>query len=76
LRKQLKDLVDRIDPDDAAAVETVRRPVLQEIVLWEFGREFRQHPEFAPMLDRLEQTLAADPRAQERLSRLIRHLHR
>jgi len=76
LRKQLIDLLYGIDPNDDAAVETIRRPVLQEILLWEFGSDFRQHPEFAPMLDRLEQTLIADPRAQARLSRLIRQLHR
>lgn len=76
LRKQLIDLLDGIDPNDDAAVETIRRPVLQEILLWEFGSDFLQNPEFPPMLDRLEQTLIADPRAQARLSRLVRQLHR
>jgi hypothetical protein len=76
LRKQLKALADRIDPDDEAAVEAVRRPVLQEIVLWEFGSDFRQDPEFGPMMDGIEQAFLADPRSSERLCRLIRHLRK
>ena len=63
-----------IDPEDETAMHAVRRPLLQEIVLWEFGSDFRQDPEFGPMLDGIERAFAADPKAQERFSRLVRHL--
>lgn len=74
LRQRLAALLASTDPDDEQAAAGIRRPLLQEIVLWEFGSDFRRDPEFAPMLDGIEQAFVADPRSAERLSRLIRHL--
>lgn len=74
LRQRLRGLVASIDPEDEAAMHAVRRPLLQEIVLWEFGSDFHQDPEFGPMLDGIERTLTADPGAQARFSRLVHHL--
>ena len=74
LRQRLRGLVASIDPEDEAAVRAVRRPLLQAIVLWEFGSDFRQDPEFGPMLDGIERTLMADPAAHGRFSHLVRHL--
>jgi len=74
LRQRLTTLLASIDPDDEQAIATTRRPLLQEIVLWEFGSDFRQDPEFGPMLDGIERAFLADPGAQARFSRLIRHL--
>lgn len=76
LRLRLLDLVEPVDPDDAEAVAQIRRPFLKEIVLWEFGSDFRQDPEFGPMLDSLERTFEADPRMPVRLADLIRDLRR
>lgn len=76
LRSQLVGLVAPVDPDDPQMVARVRRPLLQAIVLWEFGSDFRQDPEFGPMLDTLERTLEADPRMPERLVALVRDLRR
>jgi hypothetical protein len=74
LRRRLKSLVAPIDLGDEAALRAVRRPLLQEIILWEFGGDFRQHPELASMLEKVEQTLDVDPQARERLVRMIRQL--
>ena len=76
LRSQLTGLVAPIDPDDPATIARVRRPLLQAIVLWEFGNDFRQNPEFGPMLDTLERTIDADPRLPGRLAELVRDLQR
>lgn len=76
LRSQLVDLVAPVDPDDPQMVARVRRPLLQAIVLWEFGSDFRQDPEFGPMLDTLERTFEADPRMPSRLAALVRDLRR
>lgn len=76
LRNQLVDLVAPVDPDDPQMVARVRRPLLQAIVLWEFGSDFRQDPEFGPMLDTLERTFEADPRMPNRLAALVRDLRR
>lgn len=76
LRSRLTDLVAPIDPDDPQTIAKVRRPLLQAIVLWEFGSDFRQDPEFGPMLDTLERTFEADPTMPRRLTDLIRDLRR
>lgn len=57
-------------------MRAIRRPLLQEIILWEFGSDFRQHPEFAGMVEEVDQALDVDPRARERLARLVRQLQK
>lgn len=76
LRQRLRGLVAPISPEDDAALQAIRRPLLQEIILWEFGGDFRQHPEFAGMLEKIEQTLDVDPRARVRLVRMVRQLQK
>lgn len=76
LHQQLQSLVGAVDPDDADAMRTLRRPVLQAVVLWEFGEGFRHHPEFGAMLEGIEATLEADPKAQARLVALVRQLRK
>lgn len=76
LRSQLTHLVAPIDPDDPQAVAKIRRPLLQAVVLWEFGSDFRQDPEFGPMLNTLERTFEADPTMPRRFTDLIRDLRR
>lgn len=74
LRMRLGDLVRGVDPDDSAGAAALRRPVLREILLWEFGADFRQHPEFASMLETIERTMSADPRFAGRFGDLLRQL--
>lgn len=69
-------MLDGLDIDDEQAVAKARRPVLQEIVLWEFGNDFRQHPEFAPMLETIERAFVTDPKAPARFAALVRDLKR
>lgn len=76
LRSRLADLVTRLDTEDREAVLASRRPVVQEILLWEFGADFRQHPEFGPMLDSIERAFDADSRFLARFTALIRDLQR
>lgn len=71
---RLGDLVRGVDPDDSAGAAALRRPVLREILLWEFGADFRQHPEFASMLETIERTMSADPRFAGRFGDLLRQL--
>lgn len=76
LRQKLSAMLDGLDIDDEQAVAKARRPVLQEIVLWEFGNDFRQHPEFAPMLETIERAFVTDPKAPARFAALVRDLKR
>lgn len=76
LRRRLVELAEHMDLEDEQALIKARRPLFQEIVLWEFGGDFRQHPEFGPMLDTIERAFDADPHAADRFGRLIRALRR
>lgn len=74
LRKRLRDAVQDVDLDDSEQTRAVRRPVLREIILWEFGEAFREHPEFSSMLDSIEGALDVDSAVGERLAALMRDL--
>lgn len=74
LRTRLQALVQALDPDDPADLRKARRGLVQEILLWEFGPEFRQDAEFAAMIDSVERALDTDPRSGERLQGLVRSL--
>jgi hypothetical protein len=70
------DVVRDVDLDDEEAVKASRRPVLREILLCEFGASFREHPEFLPMLDSIEQALEADETMPRRFVDLLRALRK
>jgi len=57
LRKQLAEIVQPVAIDDPAAVRAVRPQVVRAILLWEFGPELREHPEWQPMLEAITRTL-------------------
>lgn len=76
LRVRLTDLVGEIDLGDRQAVLQIRRPLLQEIVTWEFGTDIVRDPGYGRMIDAIEQAIDADPRMADRLRMLIRHLKR
>lgn len=76
LRRRLTALVIPINATDETALRAIRRPLLQEIILWEFGSDFRQHPEFAGMVEEVDHALDDDPMARERLIRLIHQLQK
>jgi hypothetical protein len=74
LRGRLAPLLRGVDVADETQLRALRRPVVREILLWEFGADFRQHAEFSPMLDAIEQALDADPAMPARFAELVRHL--
>ena len=74
LRVQLASLVKDIALDDAEAMRKVRPQLVKAILLWEFGANLREHPEWKPMMDNIIQTLEADPRQDEQFVALIRDL--
>lgn len=66
LRKQLAEIVKPVALDDPAAVRTVRPLVVRAILLWEFGPNLREHPEWQPMLESITGTLEKnDPNAAQ-----------
>lgn len=74
LRKQLKDLVRGVSMDDAEALEHIRMRVVKAVLLWEFGRELREHQEWQPMVEKISGALAQDDGFRNAFNRLIAEL--
>jgi hypothetical protein len=60
LRRQLVEQVKDVALDDPESVRHARTRVVRSILLWEFGQEFRDHPEWRPLTDRLERLFDQD----------------
>lgn len=74
LRLELADMVKEVALDDAEAVRQVRPRMVKAILLWEFGANLREHPEWKPMMDNIVQTLEADAHQNDQFVALIRDL--
>lgn len=71
LRSRLRQLLERVSADDPQSLGSVREPVLREILLWEFGSDFRQDAEFLPMVDAIGKMLDVDPQFHQRFAALV-----
>ena len=76
LRQRLRALVTSVDAGDAQSLADARAPALREILLWEFGSDFRKDTQFLPMVDAISGALDADPRFQQRFVELIAELQK
>lgn len=74
LRRDLKEIVQHVSPDDRVAVEGVRPRVARAILLWEFGPQLREHPDWQPMLEQIVRTLAGSDQHEAQFVALIRRL--
>ena len=74
LQRQLVDLVKPVVAEDLVAVRKARPAIIRTVLLWEFGPQFRENPEWQSMMRRIESALdRADPEMRA-LSALIRNL--
>ena len=76
LRQRLHTLVAHVNVGDAQSLADAREPALREILLWEFGSDFRNDSQFVPMVDAISRTLDADPRFQKRFADMVSGLHK
>lgn len=74
LRNQLIDIVRDVDPTDPEAIRQARTRCIRSILLWEFGHEFRDHPEWRPLMDRLDAALDAEKGENEMFVKLLESL--
>lgn len=73
LRVQLGDIARSVDASQPDQVRQARTRMMRSVLLWEFGDDFRNHPEWRPLMDHLEQALD-DPDAQSRFLQLLQSL--
>jgi hypothetical protein len=71
LRQRLRELAAEADLADEQSMRQARTQVLREILLWEFGGEFRKDSQFTPMVEAIGKTLDADPAFQQRFVDLM-----
>ena len=76
LRQRLHQLATKVDIDDRQSLADARAPALCEILLWEFGSDFRKDSQFLPMVDAISNVLDADPGFQQRFAELIAGLQK
>lgn len=76
LRQRLRDFAAQIDPGDAQSTLAARNHVVSEILLWEFGSDFRQDSQFLPIVDAINKTLDTDPAFQQRFVDLMNDLRK
>jgi ketopantoate hydroxymethyltransferase len=76
LRQRLRDVATQADLTDTQSMLQARNHTLREILLWEFGSDFRMDSQFLPMVDAIGTTLDAEPAFQQRFIDLITDLRK
>lgn len=76
LRSELAAILAGVDTADQAAMDTVRPRVVRAVLLWEFGSDLREHPQWQPMLDAIAGSLASNDRHREEFAKMVAELGR
>lgn len=71
LRERLSSLTQGIDVSDNRSVDTVRDSALREILLWEFGSDFRNDSQFLPMIEAIGKAMDTDAEYRQRFTDLL-----
>jgi hypothetical protein len=74
LRERLRDAAAQIDPGDPQSELAARNHIVSEILLWEFGSDFRKDSQYLPMVEAIGKTLDADAAFQQRFIELMKDL--
>jgi hypothetical protein len=76
LQSRLRELARKVDIADPRSLAEARAPALREILLWEFGSDFRNDSQFLPMVDAINSSLDRDASLQQRFAELIAGLQK
>lgn len=74
LRQRLRELASNIDVSDPKAVAGIRDSALREILLWEFGGDFRKDSQFQPMVEAIGKAMDNDTKYRQRFTALLAEL--
>ena len=74
LREELVNLVKDVDVNDAVAVKLVTPKVIRSILLWQYGPEIREHPEWSPILEAISKSIETHKTSQENFLKLLSEL--
>lgn len=76
LRRQIAEITRQVDATDPDAVKAVRPRIVREILLWRFGGELREHPDWQPMMEYIVATLDSSTNNAAQLKKIISQLKR
>jgi len=76
LRQRLRDVVTDTDASNAESAANARNTAVCEILLWEFGSEFRNDSQFSPMADAIGKAFDIDPALQKQFAELVESLRK
>lgn len=76
LKERLRNLARDVDASDAQAFVAVRDNALREILLWEFGSDFRKDAQFVPMVEAIGKAMDVDADYRQRFTELLTDLQK
>lgn len=76
LRQRLQVVIADTDTSNTESVTSARNAAVCEILLWEFGGEFRNDAQFSPMVDAIGKAFDVDPALQSQFIGLLKGLRR
>ena len=76
LRNELAEIARQTDLADETAQRAIRRRMVRAMLIWEFGSDLREHPEWQPMLESITQALEGSPKHLEAFSNVINQLRK
>lgn len=71
LRKEVAGIVRDVDAADPDAMGKARTQMIRAMLLWEYGPQIREHPEWQPMLEALNRAIESSPSLSDEFLRLI-----
>ena len=74
LRRQLAVDAAGVDLNDAQAVRHARTRFIRTILLWEFGSELRESPEWRDLIDGIDRALDASARGNEMFVSVLKNI--
>lgn len=74
LREELANLVKHINIIDADSVKAVTPKIVRSILLWQYGPQLREHPEWTPMLEAISTAIETHKASQENFLKLLSEL--
>ncbi|MGG6463279.1 hypothetical protein [Solilutibacter silvestris] len=72
LRAEIREIVRNATLSDEDAMRSVRRRIVRAMLLWEFGTDLREHPEWQPMLESITRTLESSAQHRVAFEALVR----
>lgn len=74
LRTQLVGIARDVDLDDPVSVQNSRIRLVRSVLLWEYGEDFREHPDWKPLLDHITSAFDADDAQKQKYMDLLKAL--